>query len=262
MTRHSRRIASAPLGRRRPGGYPPVRWVDDERRARTRRLDRRIDRVICPGHVLRTPGWPTPVTPGVSHADLVLCGPALQESQILGRPAPAPVQRVWRRRRARVPSRFGCSQTFVSPAWPPTGTAQSWSATRMVANAVTTPSRLEQSSLHAHPPRTGDSAAVRLRARHTEISDPARLIITYAGTGQTAARDPVVPERDHPAVPIRLHTPILSSRRSPMRFQASWRPLPVATIVVGMLFMSLGATGEPGRKRPSCNRAHRASPAD
>ena len=28
-----------------------------------------------------------------------------------------------------------------------------------------------------------------------------------------------------------------------MRFQASWRPLPVATIVVGMLFMSLGATG-------------------
>ena len=28
-----------------------------------------------------------------------------------------------------------------------------------------------------------------------------------------------------------------------MRFQASWRPLPVATIVVGMVFMSLGATG-------------------
>ena len=64
-----------PLGLWRQGGNPPVRWIDDERRARTRRLHRGIDGVICPRNVLRTPGRAAPVTPLVSPASLIPCGP-------------------------------------------------------------------------------------------------------------------------------------------------------------------------------------------
>ena len=57
------------------GGNPSARRIDDERRARTRRLHRGIDGVICSGHVLRCPDTFAQIPARVSHARQILFRP-------------------------------------------------------------------------------------------------------------------------------------------------------------------------------------------
>ena len=139
------------------GGDAPVRGIDDERRARTRRLRRAEDGIVGP-----------PTRPARSRADRGRSAPgrpgapdrgrrAPRRSRTPDRPARAPARRGCPRRRARSPRDPDVpTRSCRSPA-PPPGPWASWKITTTAASAVATPNESSSCRFMFRPPRSGES---------------------------------------------------------------------------------------------------------